>query len=163
MYELELLPTTPTMQVERQRPLPMDRTRSCHRKLGKLRRLPTASRRGACARLGSPAAEVNAPRGGVTVCINDVIETAKRWLSQTSRKYKADPFLAGRPDAAYLVQTKVGRCFLGYLIAPIPSSPHGTCHLTRWSSRSIRRTAKSSLGGEIYVCRETDGAASGFL
>ena len=147
MYEMELVSTTPTTQVERQSALLMDDAKL------PLRRLPTASYRAFRARLGAPTAKVNAPRRGDTVCITDVIEKAKRWPSQTSLKYKADACLAGWPNPAYLVQTREGRRPLGDSIALILSPSRGVCHWADRSSRFIRRTAKGSLGGDIHALR----------
>ena len=70
--------------------------------------------------------------------------------------------LAGWSDAGYGDQPSLGKCRLGYAVGLMASTPSGPCHIIPWASKSTRKLAKSSLGGEVYAFSEMLGHMSMF-
>ena len=47
-----------------------------------------------------------------------------------------------------------GKCRLGYVIGLTPSTLHGPCNVSQWTSKFTRKLVKSSLGGAVYALSE---------
>ena len=62
--------------------------------------------------------------------------------------------LAAWSDAAYVDQSSMGKCRLGYVIGLMSPNLYGPCHIIHWTSKFTRKLVESSLGGEVYALSE---------